>query len=441
MSDFVATIQNTIKEYSFTNGTRKAPVEFCDLYYKVDDSVAESSSGKESEKPKRKRKNPETDTSGDNYIAHHLNLASATPDQLTKLMSVCEAAPFGRGKEQVMDPSYGKALKLELSKFATPFDLASTGILQQVQRDLVDNDTTLTRYVRAELYKLNVYDEGAFFKPHKDTPRAKNMFGSLVIVFPTKHKGGQLILSENDQEWTFDAPEALTESTPSAPEVAFVAFYSDVMHEVKPVTEDTRITLTYNLYYESALNANQTSLVSSKMNVVTDALKGLLKEYDDSGKSTPRLGFGLAHRYPIDKDGELGYQLSELSKYLKGSDRLIYRACREVGLAVSLRVLYTDDNNRGGFGLEGDYLGDDFVPNMRRVSMERQFEKEVLEKNKSEMLGDDSEVLFWVTECKSATGAESHFAAYGNEPGMGWFVSLQRDTGSNMIRELKKHIA
>ncbi|EEB89677.1 hypothetical protein MPER_12198, partial [Moniliophthora perniciosa FA553] len=102
--------------------------------------------------------------------------------------------------------------------FAPPFDLASTGILQQVQKDLVDHDKALKRHVRAELYKLNVYDEGAFFKPHKDTPRAQNMFGSLVIIFPTQHKG-----------------EALIESTPSDPEVALIRLLtSDVMHEVNP---------------------------------------------------------------------------------------------------------------------------------------------------------------------------------------------------------------
>jgi hypothetical protein len=88
-----------------------------------------------------------------------LNLADATDEQLNRLISVCEAAPFGRGAESVMDESYRKALKLELSQFSTPFDIAATGILYRIQQDLVDTYSTLRRMIRAEPYKLNVYGE------------------------------------------------------------------------------------------------------------------------------------------------------------------------------------------------------------------------------------------------------------------------------------------
>ncbi|KAJ4500203.1 hypothetical protein C8R41DRAFT_752533 [Lentinula lateritia] len=79
---------------------------------------------------------------------------------------------------------------LNLLQFATPFDLASTIILHSIQQDLA-----LRRMIRAEPYMPNVYDEGSFFKPHRDTPRGPNMFGSLVIIFPTTHEGGELILT------------------------------------------------------------------------------------------------------------------------------------------------------------------------------------------------------------------------------------------------------
>ena len=46
---------------------------------------------------------------------------------------------------------------------------------------------------------------GSFFKAHKDTPRGENMFGSLVVVFPTRHEGGALQLRHKGQEWTFDS--------------------------------------------------------------------------------------------------------------------------------------------------------------------------------------------------------------------------------------------
>lgn len=82
----------------------------------------------------------------------------------------------------------------------------------------------------------------AFFKAHKDTPRSKAMFGSLVIIFPTKHEGGELILRDKGQEWTFDSAAAV--NSDGKPRVAYVAFYSDVEHEVGVVSAGHRVTLT-----------------------------------------------------------------------------------------------------------------------------------------------------------------------------------------------------
>ena len=48
------------------------------------------------------------------------------------------------------------------------------------------------------------------------------------------------------EEWTFDG-EAMISSEPS-PSIAYIAFYSDVEHEVLKVTSGHRVTITYNLY-------------------------------------------------------------------------------------------------------------------------------------------------------------------------------------------------
>ena len=46
---------------------------------------------------------------------------------------------------------------------------------------------------RAELYILNVYSTGGHFKAHVDTPRSKEMFGSLVVCLPSQFTGGELV--------------------------------------------------------------------------------------------------------------------------------------------------------------------------------------------------------------------------------------------------------
>jgi hypothetical protein len=69
------------------------------------------------------------------------------------------------------------------------------------------------------------------------------MFGSLVIVFPTPHEGGALHLRHRGNEWIFDSGQALADST-SQPSIGYVAFFSDIEHEIAPVTSGHRVTLT-----------------------------------------------------------------------------------------------------------------------------------------------------------------------------------------------------
>ena len=56
--------------------------------------------------------------------------------------------------------------------------------------------------IKAELYKLLVYDPGAFFLRHRDTEKSPGMFGTLVIVLPSEHAGGELVVSHGEKEVT-----------------------------------------------------------------------------------------------------------------------------------------------------------------------------------------------------------------------------------------------
>ncbi|KAI6144022.1 hypothetical protein BKA82DRAFT_4179466, partial [Pisolithus tinctorius] len=55
------------------------------------------------------------------------------------------------------------------------------------------------------------------------------MIGSLVIVFPTPHEGGELVLRKNDHERVVDFAKI-------DPCVGYVSFFSDVEHEARVVT-------------------------------------------------------------------------------------------------------------------------------------------------------------------------------------------------------------
>ena len=77
------------------------------------------------------------------------------------------------------------------------------------------------------------------------------MFGSLVVCLPSQFSGGALVTRHNGQEITYDWSSPADDPVCS---IQGAAFFSDVEHEILPVTEGYRVTLTYNLYHSTALS-------------------------------------------------------------------------------------------------------------------------------------------------------------------------------------------
>lgn len=46
---------------------------------------------------------------------------------------------------------------MDLSNFASAFDLSRSGIMNIARADLVDGHNEMTKTIKSELYKLNVY--------------------------------------------------------------------------------------------------------------------------------------------------------------------------------------------------------------------------------------------------------------------------------------------
>ena len=139
---------------------------------------------------------------------------------LSGLMEASSLASFGVGGETVTDVTYRDARKLEPENFLTSIQLSGMSILPLVIKMLVPN----MRTIRAELYKLNIYGPGGHFKPHVDTPRSADMFGSLVVCLPTRFTGGSLVLRHRKQEVIYD-----WSSTPDHPArtIKWAAFFSN----------------------------------------------------------------------------------------------------------------------------------------------------------------------------------------------------------------------
>ena len=67
------------------------------------------------------------------------------------------------------------------------------------------------------------------------------MFASLIIVLPSKFEGGEVHVSHSNNKDVFNISPS-SEFTTSA-----LAWYTDVTHEVRPVTSGYRLAIAYNL--------------------------------------------------------------------------------------------------------------------------------------------------------------------------------------------------
>ncbi|RPD54595.1 hypothetical protein L227DRAFT_604004 [Lentinus tigrinus ALCF2SS1-6] len=387
--------------------------------------------------------------------ARYVDLSTSSSESLDALESACEAATFGRNQETVLDESYRKAGKMDTNKFSLPFDVEKSGLIDVVKTGLLIGERE-QNYVGAELYKLNVYGKDAFFKPHKDTPRGTNMFGSLVIVFPTPHEGGALILRHEGKEWIFDAAQVLA-SSPSK-RIAYVAFFSDVEHEVTRVLSGHRVTITYNLYWAGPPRVAPPPGLSvlhplrESPSEVESILSVLLADpafLPDGGT----LGFGLRHAYPFPRvwDGSMEDPLVSLEEWLKGGDAALFQAVEAQSLEPLLRLVYESElcpplvimmdhmidpswwnetledveyvllHDRGGVGLVAKQFGPS-----RKKRRDNGYDSDRVFRAR------EAVDVHWVNKCEKWNGVCSEYIAYGNESSIAYLymrIALLVDVG------------
>ncbi|KAI6039890.1 hypothetical protein EDC04DRAFT_2879509 [Pisolithus marmoratus] len=297
------------------------------------------------------------------YRDGNLDLSNSTPEELNRLADACDPATLGINKEDVYDESYRKAGKLDIKDFGTPFNVGSIGLIDVVRNALLEGNNE-KRGIRVEMYKLNVYGKDSFFKTHKDTPRSETMFGSLVVVFPTPHQGGEFVLRQDGFEWEVDFVKMISD-TEQQPCVGYVAFFSDVEHEVRVVRAGHRVTLTYNLYF---IPEDQPTPAISSPAPYEGCLAELLYTLLANPDLLPGggyLGFGLQHPYPVEKEMEV----KKLRKCLKGNDATLARVLSTLGITWDVRVFYDNNSARpdylherivdlSGEEIENDQFGD-----------------------------------------------------------------------------------
>ncbi|KAI0275962.1 hypothetical protein BGY98DRAFT_1080774 [Russula aff. rugulosa BPL654] len=307
--------ESIVDKPPYISGTLELPDSFFSLFYKVAE---------------------------DGHTARHINFSDATPDELEQLTQACEPASSGVRQEHVLDESYHKVGKMDFGCFASTLDPIHTDLMNIIRNYLLEGVPSI-RNIKVELYKLNVYGKGSSFKPHVDTPRSKKMFGSLVVVFPTFHEGGALLLRHRGHEWIFDSGQALAGAANGRLSIGYAAILNDIEYGVTQVTSGHRVTLTYNLYFDDGGPVSENDAVSKQLlplkppnqEIFQEAFKTLLENPEfmaDGGM----LAFGLRHVYRIEGN------LKRVHNVLKGSDVVVRQSMRALGFEPVLYVYFDD---------------------------------------------------------------------------------------------------
>ena len=103
--------------------------------------------------------------------------------------------------------------------------------------------------IRAEFYKLLLYETGGHFKAHTDSEKFPGMFGTLVVQFPSAFNGGAYTVRHQGKERVFSLG---TDDATCSSSHHYVAHYADCEHEVAEITGGHRLVAVYSLIWTKA---------------------------------------------------------------------------------------------------------------------------------------------------------------------------------------------
>lgn len=207
------------------------------------------------------------------------------PAQIEQLIEQASPAPYGLGSQTLVDAEVRRTWQLSPDRFTiggAAWEATLGRVTASAKAGLGVRGTVIS-----QLYKLLIYEEGDFFAEHRDTEKLPGMFGTLVVVLPTRFSGGELRVCHAGREVVLPVnDEGLTQ-------IEWAAFYADCVHEVWPLTDGHRVVLIYNLLVKGRRTAVPTPDNRQAIADVAEHLRGW-----DDGWPTKML-YLLEHKYSI----------------------------------------------------------------------------------------------------------------------------------------------
>jgi predicted 2-oxoglutarate/Fe(II)-dependent dioxygenase YbiX len=249
------------------------------------------------------------------------------PVQAERLVAIAGTAPYGRGEETVVDREVRRTWQVDSAKVrigGRHWDRVLAGLVADIALGL-----GVSEPVTADFYKLLVYDTGSFFVDHRDTEKVPGMFATMVLVLPSTHSGGELVIKHLGQVVVLDPrPEE-----PS--EIGFAAFYADCVHEVRPVKTGCRLALVYNLRFVGKRHPLKAPDYRAEHGRVAELLRSWASAEDEPDK----LILPLEHAYT---PAELSFSA------LKGADAgvasVLVRAAAETDCDLHLALVSIEES-------------------------------------------------------------------------------------------------
>jgi hypothetical protein len=189
-----------------------------------------------------------------------------------RLCRLARPARYGRGDQTLLDRGVRDTWEIPKSRVRIDKRRWNRTLLPVLDALRADLGLPEGRRLKAELHSMLVYAPGQFFLPHRDSEKADEMVGTLVVTLPGSFKGGALVVEHGGEKATYRGSQKA---------LSFVAFYADCLHEVKPVKDGHRVVLTYNLLLDGGGAADAGATGST---ATVDALAPRLREHFE----TPR---------------------------------------------------------------------------------------------------------------------------------------------------------
>jgi hypothetical protein len=265
------------------------------------------------------------------------------PDsQIRDIIEHAVRAPYGRGGATILDTSVRNAWQLP------PVNVRIGGkswerSFQHILSTVTDGLGCAGMEVSAEFYKLLIYEKGGFFLPHRDTEKTDGMFGTLTIVLPSLHCGGELVIRHMGREVTVDLSNAETS------ELTFAAFYADCEHAIKPIRQGSRLCLTYNLLQHRTGKKNK-PITAPLYDSEADRAGAILEETFKKANAPAKLAWLLEHQY-----SPAGLSFSGLKGRDAALAKVVRHAARRAECALHLGIVHIEESGSAEPYFDMDY--------------------------------------------------------------------------------------